>query len=113
MAAGDLRTDSDTDTQQDTEQQVEWIVDESSDGGSWSIFVHNDDVTPWDFVVAVLQSVFQLSLLKAESITSRAHFTGAAHVVTLGKEEAKHRVGQAHGMARAAGYPLTFTIEPE
>jgi len=42
-----------------------------------------------------------------------AHYTGAAYVMTLGHEEAKYRVGQAHGLARAAGYPLTFTIEPE
>jgi ATP-dependent Clp protease adapter protein ClpS len=42
-----------------------------------------------------------------------AHFTGLAYVQTVGLEEAKYRVGQAHGLARANGYPLTFTIEPE
>ena len=38
---------------------------------------------------------------------------GIAYVMTLPLEEAKYRVGKAHGIARAAGYPLTFSIEPE
>jgi hypothetical protein len=32
--------------------------------------------------------------------------------MTLPIEEAKHRVGRAHGLARQAGFPLAFTIEP-
>jgi ATP-dependent Clp protease adapter protein ClpS len=35
-----------------------------------------------------------------------------AHVITLTLEEAKYRVGNAHGAARQAGFPLTFSIEP-
>ncbi len=113
MAEGDPQTDSETDVQQDTVQDVEWIVDETVGAGGWNVFVHNDDVTPWDFVVSVLRTVFQLPLLKAESVTSRAHFSGSAHVATFGKEEAKHRVGKAHSMARGADYPLRFTIQAE
>lgn len=79
----------------------------------YRILLHNDDVTPFDFVIAVLRAVFYFSGFDAERITMEAHFQGLAYVVTLPLEEAKYRVGQAHGMARAAGYPLTFTIEPE
>ena len=79
----------------------------------YNVIIHNDDYTPMDFVVQVLRSVFGLSRADAEVVMLTAHFTGLAYVMTLGYEEAKYRVGKAHGLARAAGYPLTFTIEPE
>jgi ATP-dependent Clp protease adaptor protein ClpS len=79
----------------------------------YRILLHNDDVTPIEFVIAVLHTVFYFSMLDSERITLEAHYKGIAYVTTLPLEEAKYRVGKAHGMARAAGYPLTFTIEPE
>src|SRR5947199_6488320 len=78
----------------------------------FNVLIHNDDVTPFEFVIAVLRAVFFLSGRDAVAVTTRAHVTGIAHVITLPYEEAKYRVGQAHGLARAAGYPLTFSIEP-
>jgi len=77
------------------------------------VVLHNDDVTPFDFVVTVISTVFGFARPAALAVTIRAHYTGMAVVDTLPLEEAKYRVGQAHGMARAAGYPLTFTLEPE
>ncbi len=77
------------------------------------VYIHNDDVTPYDFVVLVLQRFFDLTLLQAEQVTYTAHVSGVAYVVTLPKSEAEKRVGQAHFAAGLEGYPLTFTIEPE
>lgn len=79
----------------------------------YRVLIHNDDVTPFEFVVAILRAVFYLSGRDALAVTARAHYTGLAYVVTLPYEDAKYRVGKAHGMAHAAGYPLTFSIEPE
>jgi ATP-dependent Clp protease adaptor protein ClpS len=79
----------------------------------YRVLIHNDDVTPFDFVIGVLRTVFLLGARDAWVVTTRAHVTGVAYVMTLPLEEAKYRVGQAHSLARAAGYPLTFTIEPE
>jgi ATP-dependent Clp protease adaptor protein ClpS len=78
----------------------------------YRILIHNDDVTPFDFVIAVLRSVFELSGRDALAVTTRAHVTGVAYVTTLSYEEAKYRVGKAHSLARSAGFPLTFSIEP-
>ena len=77
------------------------------------VIIHNDDVTPMDFVIEVLVGVFDLAVGSATAVMLEAHHNGRAHVVTLGREEAKHRVGQAHQLSRAAGYPLSFTIEPD
>ena len=79
----------------------------------YRILIHNDDVTPFDFVIAVLRGIFELSGREAVAVTTRAHVTGMAYVMTLAYEEAKYRVGKAHSLARSAGYPLTFSIEPE
>jgi ATP-dependent Clp protease adaptor protein ClpS len=79
----------------------------------YRVLIHNDDVTPFEYVIAVLRAVFHLPGRLALAITTEAHYKGVARVMTLPHEEAKYRVGKAHGMARAAGYPLTFSIEPE
>lgn len=79
----------------------------------YRVLIHNDDVTPFEFVIAVLRAVFFLSGREAVAVTTRAHVSGIAYVMTLPYEEAKYRVGKAHSLARAAGYPLTFSIEPE
>lgn len=79
----------------------------------WRVIVHNDDVTPVQFVVAVLMNVFRLGLGEADHVTLEAHHTGVAHVITLPLEEAEVRVETAHGMARAKHFPLTFSYEPD
>ena len=79
----------------------------------WKIFIHNDDVTPYDFVVTVLQQIFELDGVAAELITFTAHSAGIAYVTTLPKTEAQRRVGKAQFAASLEGFPLSFTIEPE
>ena len=79
----------------------------------YRILLHNDEVTPFDFVIAVLRATFHFSAQDALWITTQAHFKGIAYIMTLPLEEAKYRVGKAHSLARAAGYPLTLSIEPE
>jgi len=78
----------------------------------WRVIIHNDDATPMDFVVSILTSVFRLERPAAFKVMLEAHTTGVAHVVTLALEEAETRVEKAHGLARAKGWPLTFTYEP-
>jgi ATP-dependent Clp protease adaptor protein ClpS len=77
------------------------------------VLIHNDDVTPMDFVVQVLQSVFELLFERAEAVMLTAHHEGVAHVAAYPKGEALSRVERAHGIARMEGYPLKFTVESE
>ncbi len=64
-------------------------------------------------MVNVLRAVFEFSWPRAVAVTQTAHVRGIAYVGTYPLEDAKYRVGQAHALARAEGYPLTLTIEPE
>ena len=79
----------------------------------YKVLLHNDDVTPYDFVVNVLRTVFGFSWPKAIAVTQAAHMRNIALVGVYPLEDAKYKVGQAHGLARAEGYPLTLSIEPE
>lgn len=95
-----------------TKPKIEFIVAEELEP-PYRVLIHNDDVTPMDFVVQVLQSVFELLFERAEAVMLTAHQKGVAYVATYPKEEALSRVERAHGMARAEGYPLKFTVEKE
>ena len=79
----------------------------------YRIIIHNDDVTPMDFVVHVLQNIFMVSPPDAVNIMFEAHYSGTAYVQTLPKAEAQARIGKAHFAAGLEGYPLHFSMEPE
>jgi len=79
----------------------------------YRVVIHNDDVTPMDFVVHVLKTIFFLSNDRAADIMLTAHIKGNAYVQTLPKTEAEKRVKRAHSDAHNAGYPLHFSTEPE
>jgi ATP-dependent Clp protease adaptor protein ClpS len=77
----------------------------------YRVLLHNDDVTPYEFVIVVLLTVFALSDELAEHITWEAHHRGVAPVVTRPRSEAEALVAKAHNLARSHGYPLTLSIE--
>ena len=79
----------------------------------YRVIIHNDDVTPMDFVISILERIFFISGPDAVEIMYTAHFSGMAYVQTLPKNEAQKRVSKAHFAAGLEGYPLHFSIEPE
>ena len=79
----------------------------------YRVIIHNDDVTPMDFVVNVLKTFFYLSNPKAAEIMLTAHVYGTAYVQTLPKTEAENRINKAHFAAGLEGFPLHFSLEPE
>ena len=79
----------------------------------YRVIIHNDDVTPMDFVVHILTTIFVLTQPNAMEVMLIAHFKGAAYVQTLPKIEAEKRINKAHFAAGLEGYPLHFSLEPE
>ena len=79
----------------------------------YRVIIHNDNVTPMDFVVEVLKQIFFLANDRAADIMLTAHIKGSAYVQTVPKMEAEKRVQYAHQAAHAEGYPLHFSIERE
>jgi ATP-dependent Clp protease adaptor protein ClpS len=93
------------------------IIDETEEQTEleplYRILIHNDHVTPMDFVVNILKTVFYLSNDRALDVMMTAHITGIAYVQTIAKSEAEKRINKAHFAAGLEGYPLHFSMEPE
>lgn len=79
----------------------------------YRILMHNDDVTPFDYVIRMLKRIFMLSQELAEHIAETAHDEGVAIVMIRPRPEAEKLIGIARTHARADGYPLTFSMEPD
>ena len=79
----------------------------------WRVIIHNDEVTTFEFVIRILQTIFNHNVMTAEQIAWRTHTSGFAYVGTYPKSDAEQRVGKAHFAAMLEGFPLRLTIEPE
>jgi ATP-dependent Clp protease adaptor protein ClpS len=99
-------------TQPTTEQHLQYLAGESLDD-LYCVVLHNDDVTPFDYVIYTLGSVFMLSEEIADHIAWTAHTKGAAVVVMRPRNEAEKLVKVACTRAKLDGFPLTFTLEQE
>ena len=94
-------------------QKIEKEQEQADEGRLYRVIIHNDEITPMDFVIDILMSIFMLPTANAAHVMYTAHLNGNAYVQTLPKSEAQRRINKAHFAARFKGYPLQFTIEPE
>jgi ATP-dependent Clp protease adaptor protein ClpS len=79
----------------------------------YKVLLINDDFTPRDFVVTVLKAEFRTSEDEARKIMITAHTKGKCVVAVFTREIAEAKATRATDMARAEGFPLLFTTEPE
>ena len=77
------------------------------------VILLNDDYTPREFVIVVLQKVFRMSEDEAWPVMMTAHQKGACVVAVYTKDVAETKADEATQMGREAGHPLQFTTEPE
>lgn len=88
-------------------------VKQPKEPGKYKVIVCNDDVTPVDFVVAMLMSVFRFDKPKAIELTLSVHEKGSAVAGIYSYEVAEQKGVDATNMARLNGYPLIIKIEAE
>jgi ATP-dependent Clp protease adaptor protein ClpS len=89
------------------------LDEETTQAPFYRVIIHNDNVTPMDFVIHILVSIFRLDSPQAIQVMYTAHYQGRAYVQSLPKPEAVRRIGMAHVSARLHRYPLLFTLEAE
>ncbi len=77
----------------------------------WVVKLWNDDFTPTDFVVYILETVFQKNGAEAEQLMFKAHNDGFAIVGIYTKEIAETKMINTHTLAKAHGHPLKASIE--
>ena len=79
----------------------------------YRVLLHDDDLTPMDFVTDILRRVFRKPQATASRIMYEAHGKGLALVEIVPFELAEMHVDQARSLSRTRHFPLTFSIEPE
>jgi ATP-dependent Clp protease adaptor protein ClpS len=79
----------------------------------YKVLLLNDDYTPMEFVVSVLERFFQMSHAQAFEIMLTVHKKGLAVVGVFSHEIAETKVGQVMDYARQHQHPLQCTMEKE
>ena len=79
--------------------------------GRYVVMMFNDDFTPMDFVVEILESIFFKSQAEAEAIMLKVHHEEKAVVGTYSYDKSK--VEKAMEKARTQKFPLKLTYMPE
>ncbi|MFT4013748.1 MAG: ATP-dependent Clp protease adapter ClpS [Paracoccus sp. (in: a-proteobacteria)] len=79
----------------------------------YKVLLLNDDFTPMEFVVHVLERLFSMSHAQAIEIMLTVHRRGVAVVGVYSHEIAETKVAQVMELARRQQHPLQCTMEKE
>lgn len=79
----------------------------------YKVLLLNDDFTPMEFVVHVLERLFSMSHAQAIEIMLTVHRKGIAVVGVFSHEIAETKVAQVMELARRQQHPLQCTMEKE
>ena len=77
----------------------------------YRVVLLNDDYTPMEFVVAVLEGIFKKTPAEAVQIMLHVHQRGRGVAGVFAKEIAEAKIVQVHEQARGEGHPLRCTME--
>ncbi len=84
---------------------------EKKDPTLYKVILLNDDYTTMEFVLHVLESLFQKSPAEAYRIMMQVHLNGSGIAGVYPWEVAETKVETLTSMARQAEYPLRAAIE--
>jgi ATP-dependent Clp protease adaptor protein ClpS len=79
----------------------------------YAVVVLNDDYTPMDFVIEILQEYFSLDLDRATQVMLTVHHTGKGIAGIYPRDIAETKASQVNNYARSQGHPLLCQIEPQ
>jgi ATP-dependent Clp protease adaptor protein ClpS len=79
----------------------------------FKVILYNDDYTPMEFVVSVLEQVFGKGPAQATQIMLQIHKTGLGVAGVYVLEVAETKVATVHHLAEEHGYPLRSGVEKE
>lgn len=77
----------------------------------YQVLVHNDDFTPMEFVVDMLERIFFMDRQQATDTMFEAHTSGHASCGVYTQDVAVSKVSKVVEHARVNEHPLIFTVE--
>lgn len=79
----------------------------------YKVLLHNDDYTTMEFVVWILQAVFNHDETTALEVMLHVHRNGIGVAGVYSREIAETRVAQVDALAKQHEFPLRTSIEEE
>jgi ATP-dependent Clp protease adaptor protein ClpS len=79
----------------------------------YKVLLYNDDYTPMEFVVAVLEQLFGKGPTEATTIMLAIHNSGLGVAGVYVLDVAETKVAAVHRAAEQRGYPLRAGVEKE
>ena len=79
----------------------------------YAVVVLNDDYTPMDFVILILQQYFAMNLDQATEVMLTVHYEGKGIAGVYPRDIAETKANQVNNYARSKGHPLLCQIEPK
>src|SRR4051812_25967977 len=79
----------------------------------YKVVLLNDDYTTMEFVIQVLETVFQKNPAEAYRVMMQVHVNGRGIAGVYPWEVAETKVDTVTSMAREAGFPLRAALEEE
>ena len=77
------------------------------------VVLMNDDYTPMDFVIEILQQYFAMNLDQATQVMLTVHYEGKGVAGVYPRDIAETKANQVNNYARSQGHPLLCQIEPK
>ena len=77
----------------------------------YKVLLVNDDFTPMDFVIQVLESFFQMGRERATQIMLHVHTRGIGVCGVFTRDIAETKVAQVNDYSRSNQHPLLCTME--
>ena len=78
----------------------------------WRVLLHNDDYTTQEFVVWVLETVFNMPHAQAVAVMMHVHEAGIGVAGLFTRDVAETKVKTTRSLAEQHEYPLLVTLEP-
>ncbi|WP_406667553.1 ATP-dependent Clp protease adapter ClpS [Gallaecimonas sp. GXIMD1310] len=78
----------------------------------YKVVLMNDDYTPMDFVVLVLQRFFAMDMEKATQVMLAVHYEGKGVCGVYSADVAETKVAEVNRFARENDHPLLCAMEP-
>jgi len=89
----------------------ERVEEQTKEPTLYNVVLLNDDYTPMQFVIDVLETLFQRSPSEAYRVMMQVHLNGRGVAGVYPWEVAETKVDSLVALAREAGHPLQATIE--
>ena len=104
MTKGSRQHQSDTATQEKVRVKLPKM---------YRVLLLNDDFTTMEFVVYILETIFQKTPSEATQIMLQVHKSGRGVAGIFSKQIAEAKIESVHAQAKREGFPLKCVMEEE